>query len=142
MSIDGKHQSIVSTGQPKAVLSVDHTMQLIVEQAVVAILDRVAAELLVVVRREIRTALTDRSASDLMDKDGWISPKQAASLVGVSYDTVLSWISEGKLAAHKAGRQFRIKRLDLEVFMSCPLAKQPREHDIDQEAARILRRGR
>ncbi len=131
--------SPASSTQPAAAL--DHVLAVLVQQAVSGTLDDLAAELAQVVRDEIRRALTGHDQPDLVESDGWLSPKQAARVVGVSYDTVLGWITEGKLAATRVGRQLRLKHDDLELFMSQPsMTEHVSEHDIDREATRILRR--
>ncbi|MFC1610555.1 helix-turn-helix domain-containing protein [Myxococcota bacterium] len=120
----------------------DHTMVALVHKAVTGALDKLTESLVKMLRAEIQKALTGNDRLDLVDQ-GWVSPKRAARLASVSYDTVLTWISEGKLRASRVGRQFRIRRDDLEVFMSQPLrSDRICTCEIDGEATRILRRRR
>ena len=118
--------------------SLDHLLARLVRQAVAESLGLLAEQIAVFVRDEIRSALADcRPAPQTQAM--WLSPKGAAALVGVSYDTVLAWIGEGRLAAHRAGRQLRIRRSDLDVVMEQPSTPEPRSCDVDLEADRILR---
>lgn len=50
-------------------------------------------------------------------KDQYYSIKEVAKLLKVAYLTVYRWIQSKKLIALKAGKQYRIKKEDLTVFM-------------------------
>lgn len=47
-----------------------------------------------------------------------LSPKQVAAILGVSHQTVLEMIREGRLPAYTVGkgREYRIRREDLEAL--------------------------
>jgi excisionase family DNA binding protein len=49
--------------------------------------------------------------------DDFLSPEAAAKRLGIKLRTVLDWLRTGKLPAYKFGRQWRIKRADLEAFI-------------------------
>ena len=43
--------------------------------------------------------------------------EEVAKMLKVAYLTVYRWIREGKLVAYKAGKQYRIKKADLDKFI-------------------------
>lgn len=43
--------------------------------------------------------------------------EEVAKTLKVAYLTVYRWIQSGKLVAYKAGKQYRIKKLDLDKFL-------------------------
>lgn len=49
--------------------------------------------------------------------DQYFSLDEVAKLLKVSYLTVYRWVQSKKLAAYKAGKQYRIKREDLDKFV-------------------------
>lgn len=53
-----------------------------------------------------------------MNNDSFYSIKEVAALVKVSYLTVYRWIQAKKLLALKAGKQYRIKKENLDEFLS------------------------
>lgn len=110
-----------------------------VQDALSGVLSSLTADVHDLVRDEVHKVLGRRLDPPPKATAEWLSPKQAAALASVSYDTVLAWISEGKVLATRVGRQFRIRREDLECFMSQPVtAATDKSCDIDAEAARIL----
>lgn len=48
--------------------------------------------------------------------DDFYTPYEVAEKLKVSYMTVYRWIRSGKLSAVKAGKQYRVKKEDLESF--------------------------
>lgn len=52
-----------------------------------------------------------------MQVDQYYSLSEVATMLKVAYLTVYRWVQAGKLVAHKAGRQYRIKSADLDNFM-------------------------
>lgn len=44
--------------------------------------------------------------------------KEVAETLKVAYLTVYRWIKSGKLPSYKAGKQYRIKKNDLDTFIS------------------------
>ncbi len=49
--------------------------------------------------------------------DDYYSIKEVAKMLKVVYLTVYRWIQSDKLTAYKAGKQYRIKKSDLDKFM-------------------------
>lgn len=52
-----------------------------------------------------------------MAEEQYYSIEEVAKTLKVAYLTVYRWIRSGKLTAYKAGKQYRVKKLDLERFM-------------------------
>lgn len=46
----------------------------------------------------------------------WLTPKEAAALMGVSVRTIYSWMGRGDLTTTRDNRNLRISRADLEVM--------------------------
>ena len=53
-----------------------------------------------------------------MESDQYYSIKEVANMLKVAYLTVYRWIKNGKIPAIKAGKQYRIKKEDLNSFTS------------------------
>ncbi len=53
-----------------------------------------------------------------MAGDEFYSIKEVAKFLKVAYLTVYRWIQSGKLLAYKAGKQYRIKKIDLDLFIT------------------------
>jgi len=58
-----------------------------------------------------------------MTTDQYYSIEEVAKMLKVAYLTVYRWIHAKKLAAYKAGKQYRIKGLDLNSFLEKYKAK-------------------
>lgn len=54
---------------------------------------------------------------NVMKDDAVFSTKEVAEKFKVTYLTVFRWIKSGKLKAFKVGKQYRVKREDLEAFI-------------------------
>ncbi len=52
-----------------------------------------------------------------MDKIQYYSIKEVATTLKVAYLTVYRWVRSKQLPALKAGKQYRIRREDLDKFM-------------------------
>lgn len=52
-----------------------------------------------------------------MEQEKYYSIKEIAEKLSVAYLTVYRWIQNNKLVAYKAGKQYRIKKEDLEEFV-------------------------
>jgi len=52
-----------------------------------------------------------------MSKEEYYTIKEVATMLKVAYLTVYRWIQNKKLTAYKAGKQYRIKKLDLDKFI-------------------------
>jgi excisionase family DNA binding protein len=49
--------------------------------------------------------------------DEYYSIKEVSKILKVAYLTVYRWIQDGKLASDKAGRQYRINKKNLDMFL-------------------------
>jgi excisionase family DNA binding protein len=72
-----------------------------------AIRDLVRAE----VADQLATSLASRASAALM------STEEAAAFARVAAGTIRRWIREGRVAEHRAGRELRVSRSDLEQLM-------------------------
>jgi len=52
-----------------------------------------------------------------MKNEQYYSIEEVATMLKVAYLTIYRWIQSGKLIAYKAGKQYRIKKLDLDRFI-------------------------
>jgi len=52
-----------------------------------------------------------------MTEEKYYSIKEIAKTLKVAYLTVYRWIQSNKLKAYKAGKQYRIKKSDLDNFI-------------------------
>lgn len=52
------------------------------------------------------------------DEQKYLSPKEVASLLNVSYLTIYRWIKSGKIKSYQFSKQHRILKKDLENFIS------------------------
>lgn len=50
-------------------------------------------------------------------EDEYYTIEEVATMLKVAYLTVYRWIQAGKLVAYKAGKQYRIKKVDLNNFI-------------------------
>ena len=48
--------------------------------------------------------------------NGWLTPKQAAELVGVTTRTVQNWINAGKIRGYQVVGRIRVKRSDVDAL--------------------------
>lgn len=52
-----------------------------------------------------------------MLEDQYYSIEEVSKMLKVAYLTVYRWIQAGKLKSHKAGKQYRIKKENLDNFI-------------------------
>ena len=52
-----------------------------------------------------------------MTTEQYYTIKEVAEMLKVAYLTVYRWVQAGKLVAYKAGKQYRVKKIDLEKFI-------------------------
>lgn len=52
-----------------------------------------------------------------MKQAKYLSIKEVSKMLNVAYLTVYRWVTEGKLNAYKAGKQYRIKQKELDGFI-------------------------
>lgn len=50
-------------------------------------------------------------------QDQYYTIEEVAKMLKVVYLTVYRWIQSGKLTAYKAGKQYRVKQIDLDKFI-------------------------
>ena len=55
----------------------------------------------------------------------WLTPKQAAELVGVTVRTVQNWIKDGKVRGYQVVGRIRVKRSDVDALYQPKGEKQP-----------------
>ncbi|PIY94349.1 MAG: DNA-binding protein [Candidatus Levybacteria bacterium CG_4_10_14_0_8_um_filter_35_23] len=55
-----------------------------------------------------------------MTKEQYYSIKEVATILKVAYLTVYRWVQAKRLIAVKAGKQYRIKKSDLDIFLKKP----------------------
>ena len=48
----------------------------------------------------------------------FLTPQEVSDLLRISIHTVRRWIKEGKLPAYKVGRAWRIRKVDLDEWLS------------------------
>lgn len=53
-----------------------------------------------------------------MIAEEYFSIEETSKMLKVAYLTVYRWIQSGKLTAHKAGKQYRIKESELNNFLT------------------------
>ena len=53
-----------------------------------------------------------------MTNEQYYTIEEVAEMLKVAYLTVYRWIQSGKLVAYKAGKQYRIKKADLDSFIT------------------------
>ena len=52
-----------------------------------------------------------------MKAEQYYSIEEVAKMLKVAYLTVYRWIQSGKLKSNKAGKQYRIKKINLDKFI-------------------------
>ena len=52
-----------------------------------------------------------------MKNEQYYTIDEVAKMLKVVYLTVYRWVQSGRLTAYKAGKQYRIKKLDLDKFI-------------------------
>lgn len=52
-----------------------------------------------------------------MNQEEFYTIKEASGLFKVAYLTAYRWIKEGKLEAYKLGKQYKIKKADIDKFI-------------------------
>jgi excisionase family DNA binding protein len=97
-----------------------------------------------VVRDELRTALAaearPRQAGPTApaSEDAYLSVANAAQLADLAPNTIRTWIRDGRLVAHRAGRVLRVRRSELTSFLSVAPPKH-KKVDIAARARQIAK---
>jgi len=94
-----------------------------------------------IVRQEIREAMREERPAWVDDLsvrsvDEWLTVQDVAMLVKFDEETVRRWITRGTLKATKVGREWRVKRSDLERFMASDDGLT--DEDIDAKVIEIM----
>lgn len=50
-------------------------------------------------------------------EDRWLSVEEIAQYLGVSKDTVYTWINKKKMPAHKIGRLWKFKKDEVDIWV-------------------------
>lgn len=53
----------------------------------------------------------------MTDGEKYYTTKEIAEMFKVAYLTVYRWIKEGRIEAYKLGKEYRIKKTDIDKFM-------------------------
>ncbi len=99
----------------------------------------IRAELNTLFEEKIRPLLeapSPKTAPARIDAPLYVSPAEAAKMVGVTAGTVQAWVRTKQLRGYKAGRLLRIKVEDLHEFMNRSVAGEV--IDLDAAARRIM----
>jgi excisionase family DNA binding protein len=95
-----------------------------------------------VVREEIQAAIASagqgRAANDNAE---YLSGGDAARIAGVAEGTIRAWVRQGRLVPYRAGRVYRVKRGDLDMFLRGS-GEQSEIVDLDARASELLTRAR
>ena len=65
----------------------------------------------------LKEMINNDKYSKTMEKDQYYSIEEVASMLKVAYLTVYRWIQAKRIKALKAGKQYRIKKEDLDKFL-------------------------
>jgi len=50
-------------------------------------------------------------------EDRWLSVEEIAQYLGISKDTVYTWINKKKMPAHKIGRLWKFKKDEVDIWV-------------------------
>lgn len=64
----------------------------------------------------VKRELGDR---DVKPANDYLTPSEAAAIAKVSPATIRRWVRRGELTRHEAGSRVRVRRAELEKFLSC-----------------------
>ena len=62
--------------------------------------------------------MAKKIAISFMTNEQYYTIEEVAKMLKVAYLTVYRWIQSGKLVAFKAGKQYRVKKEDLDSFIT------------------------
>lgn len=75
----------------------------------------------------LKNAKMDNSATT----DRWLSVEEIAEYLGISKDTVYAWISKKGMPAHRVGRFWKFKRIEIDTWVKSGGADEGRVEDQD-----------
>lgn len=79
----------------------------------------------VLVRAVVREELA-KGGSRIDHEDSFLTVRDCSALARVQPRTIREWIKEGRLPASRVGRQLRVRRSDLLVFLGEPRRRRDR----------------
>jgi excisionase family DNA binding protein len=93
-----------------------------------------------VVREEVRLVLREeiagmRGQTAASGACEYLAVSEAAEVAGVHEATIRAWIAQGQLPGHRAGRHHRVRRDELQRFMSSE--KERSTIDLETRVARL-----
>jgi hypothetical protein len=92
------------------------------------------------VGKAIRGALADKAGIPRV-LDQYLSVADAARIAAVAPATIRAWMDDGRLSRYHAGRELRVRQVELEVLLrSAPPAQGRPESSPEAEADRFLER--
>lgn len=53
----------------------------------------------------------------MTETEQYYTIKEVAEILKVAYLTVYRWVKDGKIEAYKLGKEYRIKKIDIEKFV-------------------------
>jgi excisionase family DNA binding protein len=59
-----------------------------------------------------------------MSENRWLSAEEIAEYLGVKRDTIYKWIERHNLPAHKAGRLWKFRKLEVDAWLVSGSEKQ------------------
>lgn len=117
-----------------------------VVRGVVQVLCALEGALHEAVRRAVSSAIEEQRTPLPQSSSGgepvFLSTRDAAALAGVHPATVRDWLRRGLLREHRAGREIRVRRDELLVFLSRGATANTQRVDLDERADTILDRHR
>ncbi|WP_035240141.1 methylation-associated defense system helix-turn-helix domain-containing protein MAD1 [Desulfobacter vibrioformis] len=60
-------------------------------------------------------------------EDRWLSVEEIAQYLGVSKDTVYTWINKKKMPAHKIGRLWKFKKDEVDIWVRAGKARDSKD---------------
>jgi excisionase family DNA binding protein len=96
---------------------------------------RRAAELLAVLRSLVRAEIAAALPGPTEPCPAWLSTSEAATHARVTAGTVRRWIREGRLRPHRAGRELRVSRAELDALIAAP-CRTPTSEQTPEDRAR------
>ena len=67
-----------------------------------------------------------------MTDDRWLSAEEIAEYLGVSKDSVYSWIASKGMPGHRIGKKWRFKRSEVDAWVVSGRAAEPGQESQDK----------
>ena len=65
--------------------------------------------------------------------DRWLSVEEIATHLGVSRDTVYTWVNEKGMPAHKVGKLWKFKATEIDAWITAGKAAEQAEPETDKK---------